>query len=100
MVMESNPYYITWLIFGLSGTTPKSTSGARTWMFVLLIMEAMGEYNLSKDPGNQLLYNGIPYTIKETVDMFKYAFPLLLLVVIMIFEYKNLQVVLVHMRQK
>jgi hypothetical protein len=86
---ESNPYYVIWIIFGLAATSPSSTNGSRTWMFVFLILEGMAEFKLSKDPGDAWLYSEIPYTIKELVDAIKYLYPLFLLATIIYFEHVN-----------
>lgn len=85
-ILKSNPFFVTWLIFGLSATSLKSATGSRKWMVALLFLVGMLESSLSRDPGDAMLYNDWPYTLKETADLAKYVFPVLLVAILLWFE--------------
>ena len=91
LILKSNPFFVTWLIFGLSATSLRTTTGSRKWMLVLLFGIGMLEGVLSRDPGDEILYNDWPYTLKETVNLAKYAYPVMLVMVLLYFEHGHLE---------
>jgi len=59
-------------------------------MLALLFLVGIIEGSLSRDPGDSMLYNDWPYTLKETVNLAKALYPVLLVMVLLYFESVNL----------